>query len=317
MKRTLLFFVLLFLTINLYAEFSINTLPALYMGSAIYVTDNSGKADVSITNYKTGAISTTNGGPLGNLTGSTATGATFIDMDTKRKYVYVQLVGTSGTVTGSCGVINITNMSINGATIRNYKVTSATTLYDLPNGIFISMTASFSGTPTAPCTISGPIEGVTLQYKNSNNQNQGTWQNTNVMVSLDISLPNYFEHDTGAKLDFGTFCRSNQVQTLTVTPAGTAGSSSVVCPVGGNISADSFTFTSSDLSTSFSVNLPTSPVSITNGTDNLSVSNFTPSCSSCTTTNRVATFSVGATISVPANASVGEYTGTYPVSVTY
>lgn len=254
---------------------------------------------------------------MGGLTGSFATGATFIDMDTKHKYVYVQLVGTSGTVTGSCGVINITGMSINGATMRNYKVTSSTNLYDLPNGIFISMTASFSGTPTSSCTISGAIEGVTLQYKNSNNQNQGTWQNANIMVSLDISVPNYLEHDTGAKLNFGSFCRSNQVQTLTITPAGTAGSSSVVCSVSNDISADSFTFTSSDLSTSFSVNLPTSPITLTNGTDNLSVSNFTPSCTSCTTYNQHATFTIGATITVPANASVGEYMGSYPVSVTY
>ncbi|MBR4508330.1 MAG: DUF4402 domain-containing protein [Elusimicrobiaceae bacterium] len=318
MKKTLLIFSLMFVAMNLYAEITINTLPALNMGSAIYVTDSSGKASVSITNYKTGAISTTNGGPLGSLTGSFATGATFIDMNTKRKYVYVQLVGgDSGTVTGSCGVINITGMSINGATMRNYKVTSATDLYDLPNGIFISMTASFSGTPTSSCTISGAIEGVTLQYKNSNNPNHETWHDANIMVSLDILVPNYLVHDTGAKLNFGSFCSSDQTQTLTVTPAGTVGSSSVVCPISNDISADSFTFTSADMSAPFSVNLPAGSVSISNGTDSLSISNFTSSCTSCTTTGGQATFTIGATITVPGGVSSGDYTGNYPVSVTY
>ncbi|MBQ6223774.1 MAG: DUF4402 domain-containing protein, partial [Campylobacter sp.] len=149
-------------------------------------------------------------------------------------------------------------------------------------------------------TISGPIEGVTLQYKNSNNPNQETWQDANIMVSLDISVPNYLVHDTGAKLNFGSFC-----------------SSSIVCPISNDISADSFTFTSADMSAPFSVNLPAGSVSISNGTDSLSISNFTSSCTSCTTTGGQATFTIGATITVPGGVSSGDYTGNYPVSVTY
>ena len=52
--------------------------------------------------------------------------------------------------------------------------------------------------------------------------------------------------------------------------------------------------------------------------NDLTVNNFTSSCgNNCTTSNGSATFTVGSTISVPGGSSVGNYIGTYPVSVTY
>ena len=320
MKKLISIFSLLLLVINAYTAVTISVEPALNMGTAIYVTDNSGKATVSITNYKTGAISTTNGGPLGSLTGTDAIGAKFSTGTGYKKYIYVYLTADQGSVSGSCGTINVTNMRINQGGLtpgqRYYKITGVDTLADLPNGLFITMDASFSGTPTQSCTISGPITGVTFKYKNSQNANQGTYQDANINVSLDLVIPNYFEHDNGAKIDFGTFCRSNQTQTLTVTSAGTEGSSNYVCH-SGSVSADSFTLSTASSSVSFSVTLPTSPITLSNGVDTLTVNNFTSSCTSCMTSNGSATFTVGATISIPGGSSVGSYTGTYPVSVTY
>ena len=311
MKKLILKFLLLFLIINSYAA-NMPTSPSLNMGTAIYVTDNSGVANVSITNYQ-GNVTTSGAGPLGSLTGYAATGAVFTNISRKRIDIEIQ-GGNSGTVQGSCGTINVSNISINGGTTASF---SKNDIKDLSNGISFSMVASFSGIPTQSCTISGPINGVTFRYKDTNNGNQGTWvPNNNITVSLNLLLPNRFEHDNGAKIDFGTFCRSNQTQTLTVTSAGTEGSSSVACH-SGTVSADSFTLNTAASSVSFSVTLPTS-ATLSNGVDNLTVNNFTSSCgNNCMTSNGSATFTVGATISIPGGSSVGSYTGTYPVSVTY
>lgn len=301
MKKLILIFPLLLLITNSYG-ITVNTVPALDMGTAIYVTDNSGVATVGVDDYTTGVIVTTNGGPLGNLSGSAETSLTFVDMNPQVKNVYIEVYGaTSGTVTGSCGTISVTGIAVGayGATSKTYKASTATLLSGLANGLFLPMTASFSGTPTESCTISGPIQGVQIRYANARNKNQIVWQYTNINASLNLILPNYVEHDNGAKLDFGTFCQSTQTQTLTVTPQGTVGSSNVACH-NGSVSADSFTFHSAASSLPFSVNLPSGTINISNGTDNLTINNFTSSCgNSCSTSGGSATFTVGATITVP------------------
>lgn len=324
MKKFLLSLVVLTVSIAVQADMSIVTAPTLYMGTATYVSDNTGKASVITDIPSTGniRIQTTDGGPLGDLTNTSVTAATFSGMDPKLKNVYVEISPrTSGTVTGSCGTLNIQDISLayGGATSATLKASSDTQLVNYPNGLYIAMTASLAGQPSTPnCTISAPIEGVVLRFANARNKNQAVWHETNIYVSLDLISSHWIEHPTGGELNFGTFCASSQPQTLTVTPTGGIGSSNVSCPVdSANISADRFVFHSTP-GTSFSVNLPAS-ATLSNATDgSLTITNFSSSCiPSCVLSTQEQEFTVGGTITVPGNSPIGEYTGSYPVSVTY
>ena len=178
MKKFLLFSMVLAVPLTVQADMTIVTAPALYMGTATYVSDNTGKAAVITDIPSTGniRIQTTDGGPLGDLTNTSVTAATFSGMDPKLKNVYVELSpGASGTVTGACGTLNIQNMSLayGGATSATLKASSDTQLVNHPNGLYIAMTASLAGQPSTPnCTISAPIEGVVLRFANARNKNK-------------------------------------------------------------------------------------------------------------------------------------------------
>lgn len=83
----------------------------------------------------------------------------------------------------------------------------------------------------------------------------------------------------------------------------------------GTVAAAGFTV-SGDVDRTFSITLPSS-ITLTNGTDNLTVNDFTSTPSTTgTLTEGTATVSVGATLTVPASAPAGVYTNTTDLTVT-
>lgn len=122
------------------------------------------------------------------------------------------------------------------------------------------------------------------------------------------------ENDTLFRLNKNLCFRSF---TLAVTVAGTTSGSNLVCAAQG-YSADQFKVDGYG-GASFSVSSIGS-IQLTNALDGtkLTVDNFTPSCSSnCTMSGSSYTLRVGGRLTVPASATAGTYTGTYPVTITY
>lgn len=122
------------------------------------------------------------------------------------------------------------------------------------------------------------------------------------------------ENDTLFRLNKNLCFRSF---TLAVTVAGTASGSNLVCAAQG-YSADQFKVDGYG-GASFSVSSIGS-IQLTNALDGtkLMVDTFTPSCSSnCTMSGSSYTLRVGGRLTVPASATAGTYTGTYPVTITY
>lgn len=213
---------------------------------------------------------------------------------------------TPATITGpgNCGVISIGDFRTTG----NGTSASAREASTFPLGATLTLN-SFTG--SSGCTISGTVSNH-VQYKLSSSSN---WTNLPVTITVYIAPHMSVAHDANAVLNFGNICQSGSQQTVTVRPDGTATSTNAQCPVT-NVSADSFTVTG-NVGQSFSVSLPSS-FSINSGNNDLSVTALTPSCAtSCALTNSTYTFTVGGTLTVPANAVAGDYTGTYQVTITY
>lgn len=116
-------------------------------------------------------------------------------------------------------------------------------------------------------------------------------------------------------MDFGTVAASATAGTVVLGTDNVATPSGGVSLPGGTPAAAQFSVTGEGTST-FSIQLPSS-VSLSNGTDNLTVDNFvsTPATSG-TLTAGAATVKVGATLNVPANAPAGTYTNSTDLTVT-
>ena len=324
MKKFLLILCLWVISPVLYAA-SMSGTPGVDFGTVAYVTNGTGTSSVTITptRYDASASAAGTGGNLGGYSPSnvTITPIQIVDM-AKNYWMFMTLNNTSSyTVsTPGCGTLSITNVSLhthNTTAQYRYKITNATTLVNAENGVFIKMTVAltdFNGAGT--CTISGAIPFGWEQVHN----NPTFPTSYNYMVSITIVPPVFFTHDQGAKLDFGQLCFSTNPQTVTVSPAGGSSGSSLACPLTGTISADSFTVSASN-TVSYTVTLPSSPITLSRdgSQDTLTVDSFASSCSgSCSVgSSGSSTFTVGGTLHVPGGTSAGEYTGTYPVSITY
>jgi len=162
-----------------------------------------------------------------------------------------------------------------------------------------------------PCTVTDTLSGI-LSF-------QLSWSSTATPLDLKytakiVPVAKVAHHD-GSSLNFGTFCRSSSQQTLTLAPNGTVTSSSVRCPVSADISADEFDVVGVS---GFQYNIEMdSSTTLTNGSNTLTVSNLTPSCTQCTLTSTHDTVTVGGTITVPGSSPSGEYIGHYELSITY
>jgi hypothetical protein len=122
-------------------------------------------------------------------------------------------------------------------------------------------------------------------------------------------------------LNFGTII-TGPAGTVIVSAAGveTASGATVVSP-NPSVSAAQFTVTG-EPSTAYSISLP-STITITNGAQTMTVDNFTSSptptglLSAATTGPGSQSLNVGARLNVLANQAVGNYAGTFSVTVAY
>lgn len=120
-------------------------------------------------------------------------------------------------------------------------------------------------------------------------------------------------------MNFGNVAVSASSGTVVLTPAGTRSSTGgVTLPVtAGTLTAASFTVTGSP-SYTYSISLPASPITITDGAGhNMSVGTFTSTPTPTGLLNAgTQTLTVGATLSVGASQVAGIYTSSSPFSVT-
>lgn len=282
--------------------------PEVDFGTINYLYGAAGFGKVTIS--ETGTPSTSDSGNLVSQSGGAAGTVTFSLNVADR---FLALFGTkfsltintnTYTATESCGQVTISNVhSTNGASTVEQSTSGSSV--SLPIGASLTVD-SFTGSTS--CTITKTFDSV-MTGKLSGSASAGL----KIRVTL---VPNMaVEHNSSASLNFGRICTVATQQTITVAPNGNVSSTNLFCPHQGT-GADAFTVTG-NIGQSFSVSLP-STVTITNGSDSLTVSNLTSSCSSnCTLTDHTYNFTVGGTLTVPANTPTGNYQGNYQVTITY
>lgn len=296
---------------------SVTLAPTIDFGSAGYV---SGSSDgfKTITMSAAGVGTTGDSGALTGYTSGSAGSATIGDfgfLESLNGTITFQTNRTTTATTIStpgCGSVSVSNFTTtNGATSATASASSSSSA-SFPVGAMITL-QSFSG--TSGCTISGTVTGP-VQFRIRGWITTYTdWTNVPVTISVYIAPHMSFSHDANATLDFGKICSSSTQQTITVAADGSTTTTNAYCPITGT-SADSFTATGS-VGQVFHPNFPAS-ATISNGTNSLTITNFTSTCSDgCTLTGSSYTFGVGATLTVPAYTPSGDYTGTYPVTITY
>ena len=296
---------------------SVTSAPTIDFGSAGYVSGSSSGFKI-ITMSAAGAGTTSGSGALTGYTSGSAGSATIGDFswaESLNGTITFQTNRTTASTTIStpgCGSISVSNFTTtNGATSTTASASSSSSV-SFPVGATITL-QSFSG--TSGCTISGTVTGPVQFRIRGWIVTQTDWTDVPVTVSVYIAPHMSFSHDANAVLNFGKICSSASQQTITVSSDGNVTTTNAYCPVTGT-SADSFTATGM-VGQVFHSNFPTS-ATISNGTNSLTVTNFTSACSDgCTLTDSTYTFGVGATLTVPAYTPSGDYTGTYPVTITY
>ena len=316
MKRFVLFSYLLLISFVSFAG-SVTQAPTINFGSMGY-TFGSSDGFNTITVSAAGAVTTGSAGPLTGLTGGSSGTAVIGNFKTLESWLSSTVTFETNRntdpvtiTTAGCGSVSISDFR---TTNNNTSATGSArnTTVSFPVGATLTL-VSFTG--SAGCTISGTVSGP-VQFKVGTAIFGGTdWTNVPVTITVRIEPHLSLKHDANAVLDFGDICRSSTAQqTVTVRPDGTATATNPRCPLT-TTHADSFTVTGNN-GQMFDVSLP-SAVSISNGSDSLTINNFTSSCTSdCTVVNNAHTFTVGGTLTVPANVSTGEYTGFYSVSIT-
>lgn len=318
MKRIFLFFILLLTMQQGQAATPSGSTPVMDFGESVY---GAGGYD-SISMGLVGTIRTAGTGYLSAPTGTSRAYITFSDMDPTNKYVWLKPARQSATLqpVSACGatlaVSSLSAYNFSPSTKpSSYTIGTSTTFAHYPEGAGFSATIQLEGTPNKTCIFDATLAGEILYLEKKGSG--GTYSPLDLIIRFKVILPDSFSHDENAELNFGTFCSSSsQDQTLTITPSGTVGGASVVCPASADISADSFTVYNPSSET-FTVSLPSS-ATLYNGDNTLTVQNFTSSCDmGCTTLNGEKQFGVGGTITVPRNAAVGEYVGNYTVGITY
>lgn len=313
MKKIVLIFLFIQSVWLAYAASGSITRP-LSFGTVTYVASG-GYTQLQLKTSNGTMNPTGNTGNMTNPTGSALRAILYITGLSGSGTIYVK-AGLNGwtTLQGSCGTVSVRmigkdNNPSTSSTYSSYTYKNSSSTLSIYLGGDVQLT-QFNGTT---CTISGTISDAVGW---STKKNSG-YTNLSVDVSITIMGGNSLEHDTNASLDFGTFCASNSSQTLTVAPA--TGTNSTICPQTAT-SADSFTFTSSGVS-SFNVSFPASVTLTGSNGGSATVTNLTSSCPSnvCSVSSGTTTFTVGGTISIPGGASSppGDYAGNYIVNVTY
>lgn len=303
--------------------------PVVNLGTITYTSSTPGTRTFNITTGgsptgKTYSASSSGDGTVTESVSYTGLVATNLKKYGQAKYAHIRLLEQNPTPPpDDCGTLTITNLQVKTGYPDHASFGKSggnpSTISGYTNGIFFPFVATVTPTPNkGNCTITQTYSIFRFAEGGAAEPADSEYQPFSITFSITLITPvSAFEHDTGASLDFGTFCKSSQTQTLTVTTAGAAGSHSTLCSPT-NVSADSFTVTL-PTSTNFSVSLPSQAVDISNGQNKVLVNNFTSSCDGggCTVTGASKQFFVGGTITVYPTATVGEYQGSYPVSITY
>ncbi len=320
-------FFIIFLLCTGWAQAATLTSPVIDLGTVTYTSSTPGTCSFTISGGDVWGIASATG-ECAAVTGTsyTAFNATNMKNYGTAKFVHIRLDDQNPLPhTDTCGTLTITNLQVKQgyADYFNFpkKSGNPTSIRDYENGVFFPFVATIEpGANQGRCTITQTYNIFRFAEGNASEPTSSAYSPFSITFSITLVTPgNSLEHDENAALNFGTFCKATQTQSLTILPNGNVGTSSMVCPASADISADSFTFNSAQ-ATSFSVSVPSAPVSLTNPItgSTLQVSNFQPSCaSSCTTLNNTANITVGGTLTVPSNADIGDYTGSYPVSVIY
>ena len=328
MKKALTFFI--FLAQTLFLQAATLTDPVVDFGAITYTSSTPSTWTFTVTGGNSYTMSSSGSGATWSGGSYSPLNVTNLEKYTgQSKYGHVRVNSQSpDSHTDSCGTIAITNIdvkpSIHAGVHANFDKKNAKppVLRNYEDGnIYFSLTGTVtpSANNTGTCTITKTYSNFVGFAEGSSSEPTSGYQYVNMTFSVTIVMPEIstLSHDSGAYLDFGTLCYSGQAQTITVAPNGTITSSNVLCAPNA-VSADSFTFHSTAVSTA-AVSVPASSITLSNGGNGtLTVNNFQSSCTgSCALVNNDLTFTVGGTLSVPAGAPIGDYTGSYQVTVTY
>ncbi len=320
MKKYVLLIILLMNTSHIFAVVWVSENPAVNFGNITYLSDMSGVQSVTV-----GADGSITGAESGHLVVPTDTSLTAfevartLDLHTDIRITTNNASSPATLRTTGCGTIEISDILTTAGTLMERSLSDPLSYAIGAKIRVVSFEAS------SACTITGTLSNHVKYSVKGGLFTPNRWSDpTAVPLTVSVTLVPLvvLEHDTNAVLNFGTFCSSaDQPQSLTVTPSGTAGTSSTVCPVSSDISADRFTFFTSGTASAFDVSLPATATLHNAAGSTLTVNSFTSSCgtsgNSCTVTNGTSAFTVGGTITVPVRATPGDYEGTYQVSVTY
>jgi hypothetical protein len=305
--RKFLLFVCLLMTATLVHAASA-TAPTIDFGTVYYCPDNAGTQTVVVPDSGTITTSGTGGGIVsqsGGAAGTTQIQKSGIIEFFQSSYFYTKKSETRNT-SGCGGSVTLSNTTTEGGAEEasagifsgsNFNVGAHLTINSFNSSTSCTLTDTFSGILSFRVGSSGSATALNLSYR------------VTIIPAAKLS------HHNGSALNFGTLCRSSNQQTITIAPNGTISSSSVSCPVTGDVSADVFDVVAP---TGFAYNISVdSSTTLSSGSNTLTVSGLTPSCTSCTMASTNDTVTVGGTLTVPASSPVGEYTGNYRVTLTY
>ena len=308
------FFLFIFLGMPILTWAASANVPTVDFGTIYFCPDGSGSNRIAIdpdsgnpTPSGSGNITNQSGGAAGS---STVSRSGFVEYF--QTIYFFTKKSASSTLNGCGGTVTITNATTKGGNESASVGMLQTAQFPVGADIIVS---SFSGITSvdAPCTLSGTVSGLLSYSAGNSNPDRATPLNLSITAQI-VPVAKLAHHD-GSALDFGQICLSSQTQTITVSPAGAVTSSNLRCADLGNTSADEFNIIA-PIGLVYNVEVPNS-AEITNGIDSLTVTGFTPSCTSCTMASTSATLNVGGTLTIPANVSTGDYTGAYQVRITY
>lgn len=290
----------------------ITTYPTVNFGNISYGTGmTSGKSTVTVS--PSGTVSSAGSGGIMTQSGGSAGTIGFKATDILELLVNVKVAKTTSQTitTPGCGSITVSNLVLAGS----LNLLTLTILLGVASTT-VGATVAVSSTNSYNCTISGTIPGALTYSTLSGDTNPNTPLDLKISVFI-LPPPLTLTHKSGTALNFGTLCQSATAQTLTIAPNSTATGTNLKCAAQG-YSADNFTVGGYNGAT-YAVNAISS-IQLTNASDGtkLTVDQFTPSCSSnCSISEKSVILSIGGRLTVPPTATVGTYTGTYPVTITY
>lgn len=291
---------------------TITQVPEIDFGTVLFAPSGGGSRTIYVTGN--GAVSLSGSGGISSQSGGVPGVVIFTKTLITELLVVLRVTNSSATYSATvprCGQADLSGLEINGGQVNvTLNILGSTVQANIGGKLALNAVTG------ANCTISGVASGA-LRYGTAVDLDPAGPVDVKYKVRIGGSVLTLV-HDAQAALNFGTLCQNAlAVQTLTVSPDGTSSSQNLACGASG-VSADSFTVTGLNQSV-FSVTLPSS-VTLQNGAGNsLTVGNLTSSCgASCTiSSSGEKKFTVGGTLTVPANAATGSYAGTYPVTVVY